>query len=51
MECPACKSNVPTGSPPDVVRTKFYPRRAGTDFWVCLECNRGFHQATGTVVS
>lgn len=33
------------------IRQKFYPRRAGTGFWVCFECNRAFHAGTNTVVS
>jgi hypothetical protein len=51
MECPKCHTKVPDGAPMDEIRQKFYPRRAGTDFWVCFECNRAFHAGTNTVVS
>ena len=50
MECPKCHTKADDASREDV-RSKFYPRRAGTDFWVCFECNRAFHQKTQTVVS
>jgi ribosomal protein L37AE/L43A len=51
MECPKCHSKVADGATPEEFRQKFYARRAGTDFWVCLECNRAFHAATKTIVS
>lgn len=51
MECPNCHAKVPDDAPSADVRKVFYPRRAGVDFWVCMECNRGFHSATGTRVS
>lgn len=51
MECPKCHSQVADGAPEAERRQKFYRRRAGDDFWVCLECNRAFHDKTRTVVS
>ena len=51
MECPKCHTKVPDGASAEAIREKFYPRRAGTDFWVCFECNRAFHAGTNTVVS
>lgn len=51
MECPNCHAKVPDDAPAADIHKVFYPRRAGVDFWVCMECNRAFHKATGTRVS
>lgn len=51
LECPKCHATVPDDAPDEVVRQKFYRRRAGDHFWVCLDCTRAFHARSGTIVS
>jgi uncharacterized protein with PIN domain len=44
MECPKCKTSVTESATLEQKLEKFYPRHAGRGFWVCLECNRAFHE-------
>jgi uncharacterized protein with PIN domain len=50
LQCPKCGQSVEDVSDEASWKLKFYPRHQGRGYWVCLECNRGFHE-TGLVVS
>lgn len=51
IECPKCHAAMDDDAPAEALRQKFYPRRGGSHYWVCLECTRAFHAPTGTIVS